>query len=208
MLILPATENRQLVFPYTRCTTPICHGSSFGALTPQKSDAVHRSGITFTRLRGGQVDQAPHNGPQSIQFGVLRNLLNWSTSITNSSQQNGTRAPLDPERIRWLQDAMNSLLENTTDVFRQSIGIIQEPDIDAESVERKEQALDIIRDRVEHLDLAVGLDNMGGLKPSVDCLESPHSTIRLRAADVIAAAVANHEKLQQVGIASYLLYPA
>ena len=92
------------------------------------------------------------------------------------------------------------MLENTTDVFRQSIANLQDPEIDVESVERKERALEIIRDRVDHLDLAVGLDNMGGLKPTVACLDSTHSSIRWRAADVIAVAVINHEKLQQVGV--------
>jgi hypothetical protein len=155
--------------------------------------------LPVTRLRGGQPEQAPANGPQSLQFGVLRNLLNWSTSITNTSTSSANTS-LDPERIKWLQEAMNSMLENTTDVFRQSIANLQDPEIDVESIERKERALEIIRDRVDHLDLAVGLDNMGGLKPTVACLNSTHSSIRWRAADVIAVAVINHDKLQQVGV--------
>jgi hypothetical protein len=155
----------------------------------------HDSG--FTRLRGGQPAQAPPNGPQSVQLGVLRNLLDWSTSITNTSESSN-QTKLDPERIRWLQEAMHSLLENTTDVFRQSIEVLQDPELEAESIERKEQALETIRERVDHLDLAVGLDNMGGLRPTINCLESVHSSIRWRAADVVAVAVINHEKLQQV----------
>ena len=166
----------------------------------------HSNVANCNRLRGGQPEHAPPNGPQSVQLGVLRNLLDFSTSITNTSDSDGPKK-LDPERIRWLQEAMNSLLENTTDVFRQSIEILRDPETDLESVGRKENALETIRDRVDHLDLAVGLDNMGGLRPTVSCLDSIHSSIRWRAADVIAVAVINHEKLQQVDLRSDL-YPS
>jgi len=47
------------------------------------------------------------------------------------------------------------------------------------------------------MDIAEGLLNMGGLEPSIACLASNHSIIRQRAAEVIAAAVQNLDRLKE-----------
>lgn len=47
------------------------------------------------------------------------------------------------------------------------------------------------------MDLAEGLLNMGGLQPSIHCLTSNHSIIRSRAAEVVAAAAQNLDKLKE-----------
>ena len=52
-------------------------------------------------------------------------------------------------------------------------------------------------DRVEQMDLAEGVLNLGGLGPSIQCLTSNHSSIRQRAAEVVAAAVQNLDKLKE-----------
>jgi len=52
-------------------------------------------------------------------------------------------------------------------------------------------------DRTEQMDIAEGLLNMGGLEPSIACLASNHSIIRQRAAEVIAAAVQNLDRLKE-----------
>jgi len=89
------------------------------------------------------------------------------------------------------------MLENTTDVFRESIADLALPDDAApENCARKATALANLAERVEQLDLAVALRNLGGVPRVVACLSSQHAALRTRAADVIAISCHNHPELQ------------
>jgi hypothetical protein len=101
---------------------------------------IHVGGLLS--LRGG-ADEAQET--QSIQMPLLRNLLDFSTSLTNSSEpRNNT---LDPERLAFLNSALKSLVENTTNVFRDAIADLALPDENAENIQRIEIALDTICER-------------------------------------------------------------
>ncbi|EKX50734.1 hypothetical protein GUITHDRAFT_103325 [Guillardia theta CCMP2712] len=122
---------------------------------------------------------------------------------------------------------MKEMLENTTDVFKTSVKQLDlnessgvsylhddsSPDehgscnvsttlIDQteENVAMKERALEVITERVDNMDLALGLNNLGGFQPLVDCLKSNHSGVRWRAADAIAVSVQNYQNMQQIAV--------
>lgn len=133
---------------------------------------------------------------KNIALPMLRNVLDFSTKITNinSPPRNLT---LDPERVAFLNNALKSVIENTTNVFREAIVDLGLSEDDEENVRRKEVALENIAERVDHLDLAQGLKYLQGLEPIVECLGSRFSSIKGRAADAIAVACQNHADMQQ-----------
>mmetsp|Transcript_4434 Transcript_4434/g.11108 ORF Transcript_4434/g.11108 Transcript_4434/m.11108 type:complete len:411 (+) Transcript_4434:41-1273(+) len=146
-------------------------------------------------LRGGGEDTAAVGDGQNLAMPLLRNLLDFSTKITNVSET-PRNLTLDPERMQFLNNAMKAMIENTTSVFRDAIDSLSLSEDDPHNVRRKEVALENIAERVDHFDLAQGLKFLGGLQPVIDCLESPHSSIRGRAADAVAVACQNHEDMQ------------
>ena len=167
--------------------------------------------VASLRLRGGKM--ASSSGvpgavggagdvasAQGVQLPLLRNILDMTTSITaanNGSNTSGSTAGLDPERMAFLQNAFTELLENTTDAFATAISRLHLPEESEENVLLKQRALAEIAERTESMDLAEGLLNMGGLGPAIECLASDFSTTRERAADVVAAAVQNLDKLRE-----------
>jgi hypothetical protein len=102
-----------------------------------------RVGGGVLSLRGG-ADQAGET--PSIQMPLLRNLLDFSTGLTNSSEPRVNNT-LDPERLAFLNSALKSLVENTTNVFREAITDLALPDESADNIQRIEIALDTICER-------------------------------------------------------------
>lgn len=147
-------------------------------------------------VSGDAVGDGEQGGGLSLP--LLRNLLDFSTRLTNTSDSvsSSERAELDPEKMQWLNQALTSMVENTTDVFKSSISDLSLPENTAEEVRRKEVALENLEERVEQLDLAQGLYNLGGVGPVLTCLESAHGSIQQRAAGVVAACVQNNIDLK------------
>jgi len=149
-------------------------------------------------ISGDAVGDGEQGGGLSLP--LLRNLLDFSTRLTNTntsdSNSSSGRAELDPEKMQWLNQALTSMVENTTDVFKNSISDLSLPENTPEEVRRKEVALENLEERVEQLDLAQGLYNLGGVGPVLTCLESAHGSIQQRAAGVVAACVQNNIDLK------------
>ena len=107
---------------------------------------------TSLRLRGGKSREgtAPAGDPaagQGLQLPLLRNLLDFSTSLSASA--NGTvsnisaaaPASLDPERMAFLRNAFAEMVDNNTDVFATSISRLTLPEDCEANVSLKENAL-------------------------------------------------------------------
>lgn len=111
---------------------------------------------TSLRLRGGKSLAGGSAGQagtasgeaaaagQGVQLPLLRNVLDFSTSLTaaaNSSAGADSLGCLDPERIAFLQNAFAEMLENNTDVFVTAISRLSLPEDCEANVSLKERAL-------------------------------------------------------------------
>lgn len=149
----------------------------------------------------GEVMGDDEQGGELLSMPILRSLLDFSTRMTNVSDDDRSKMErLDPEKLAWFNRALNDMVENTTDVFRESIATLGNDESDSDKVLRKEVALENLEVRVEQLDLAQGLHNLGGFAPVVDCLESVHPSIQIRACGVIATCVHNHASMQDAAV--------
>jgi len=102
--------------------------------------------------------------------------------------------------MAFLQQALTSMVENTTDVFRSSISCLTLEEADEQDRKRKHEALAVLADRVEQLDLAQGLHNLGGFAPVIECLGSSYTEIRQGACDVVASCVQNNAPVQMAAM--------
>lgn len=137
------------------CIVPACQPGASGSWGGIRG--VDKT--NFLRLRGGQKsDGAGNPDKKDIQMPILNNMLRISTALTNvSSEEHQARTPLDPDRLAFLRNAMAEMLENTTDVFVMSVENLQLDEDSDENVHLKIVALENIIERVDHMDLAVGL---------------------------------------------------
>jgi hypothetical protein len=182
------------------CFFPLCEpGVQFRARLPAQHTNV-------LRLRGGEKAAGGRSEDRkNIQVPMLNNLLAFSTALTNTtSEEHRNFGPMDPERLAFLRNAMNEMLENTTDVFRKAVDHLLLEEESPDNIALKLLALEDLNERVHHMDLAVGLRNMGGFPPVLNCLSCRNSSVRWMAADVVATCVQNNAELQQV-VRSFLV---
>jgi len=109
---------------------------------------------TSLRLRGGKSFQgqgaaasSPDAAGQGVQLPLLRNVLDFSTSLSTASNVSaptagdGALGVLDPERMAFLRNAFAEMLENTTDVFATAISRLSLPEDCEANISLKERAL-------------------------------------------------------------------
>ncbi|XP_034952564.1 hsp70-binding protein 1 [Chelonus insularis] len=119
--------------------------------------------------------------------------------------------PLDEERKKFLNDALNSLTVNVIEELKKSIKIlsnVMELRSEDDATEY-ETALECIASYVDSMDVAVDFYKIGGFGILGACLNSPHDSIRWKAADVIAELTQNNpycqDKILQMGLVPILL---
>lgn len=129
--------------------------------------------------------------PTSLQ-GVLRYAME-----AREAQSDGEPShfePMDEERKEFLKKTLTSLTGSIIDELQNAIKVLSDvvdlrPDDDASSYEA---ALEQISDYVDNMDIANDFYKIGGFAIFGPCLNSPHSSIRWRAADVIAELAQNN----------------
>lgn len=102
---------------------------------------------------------------------------------------------MDPERQQWLQDAMSNVLKNQ-DIhqLKRHLNILAQgkaEELDENSLEEKSKALEEIQFLLDSDHNATDLHLIGGLTLITEYLSSPYSSLRWRAAEIVAEATQN-----------------
>ncbi|XP_043249447.1 hsp70-binding protein 1 [Colletes gigas] len=146
--------------------------------------------------------------PRNLQ-GLLRFAM--ETSDSQGSANATTFNPMDKEKRQFLENMFSSLSCNVTEELQKNIKILSNvvdlgPDDDTSQYEI---ALESIADYVDNTDIANDFYKIGGFSIFGPCLNSPHSSIRWRTADVIAELAQNNpfcqEKLLETDLFPILL---
>ena len=143
-------------------------------------------------------------------------LLKWSLNFNDGTVDNVQ--PMDEERKKWLQKAIE---ENVTDPADQMKALIQVLKLERKSekleenqkliveewndmkenefVKNKCEVLRALEEWVESIDWAMDLHNMGGFQVVIDLFKNdPSSEIRAHALEVFATTVQNNPKCQDI----------
>ncbi|CAK9796851.1 Hsp70-binding protein 1 [Anthophora plagiata] len=138
---------------------------------------------------------------QPRQPSNLQGLLRFAMEATNSQNttSNTQFQPIDEERKNFLKQTLSSLSCNVIEELQKAIKILSNvvdlrPEDDAS---QHETALERISDFVDNIDVANDFYKIGGFSIFGPCLNSPHSSIRWRAADVIAELAQNNPFCQE-----------
>ncbi|KAF7412340.1 hypothetical protein HZH66_001236 [Vespula vulgaris] len=107
--------------------------------------------------------------------------------------------PLDEEKKKFLTEALSSLTVNVIEELQKAIKILSNvvdlrPDDDSF---KYDAALERIADFVDSIDIANDFYKIGGFSIFGPCLNSSHSSIRWRTADIIAELTQNNPFCQQ-----------
>lgn len=141
---------------------------------------------------GNQAPRQPRN---------LQGLLNFCTEITarEDTTQPTNLQQLDPERRRFLEEALSSLTLNVTKKMAESVKTLcsEAVTMSGEDVTEQEQAIAVLEEFVDDMDHAIDLYKMGGFPVLVQCLDSPHSSLRAGAAGLIGDICQNNLQCQQ-----------
>ncbi|XP_076618671.1 hsp70-binding protein 1 [Colletes latitarsis] len=143
----------------------------------------------------------------------LQGLLRFAMETTNSqgSTNDTSFNPMDKEKRQFLENMFSSLSCNVIEELQKNIKILSNvvdlgPDDDTSQYEI---ALESIADYVDNTDIANDFYKIGGFSIFGPCLNSPHSSIRWRTADLIAELAQNNpfcqEKFLETGLFPILL---
>ncbi|XP_017890008.1 hsp70-binding protein 1 [Ceratina calcarata] len=142
----------------------------------------------------------------------LQGLLRYAMEATNSQNTNESQfQPMDEERKEFLKQTLSSLSINIIEELQKSLKVLSNvvdlrPDDDTSE---HEAALETIADYVDNIDIANDFYKIGGFSIFGPCLNSPHSGIRWRAAEVIAELAQNNpfcqDRILETGLFPTLL---
>lgn len=143
----------------------------------------------------------------------LQGLLKYAMNAAQSEDTDNKPAvyPLDQEKKEFLNNALSSLTVNVVEELQKSVKILSNvtnlrSDDDASEYEN---ALERMADFVDNIDIANDFYKIGGFSIFQPCLNSSHSNIRWRIADIIAELAQNNpfcqDKLLEAGVFPILL---
>ncbi|XP_012170117.1 hsp70-binding protein 1 isoform X1 [Bombus terrestris] len=146
-----------------------------------------------------QVFEPLPNQPR--QPTTVQGLLRFAVEAGNSQNRNSNiqLQPMDEERREFLKQTLSSLSCNVTEELQKAIKLLLNvvdlrPDNDTTE---HESALERIADFVDNIDIANDFYKIGGFTIFGPCLNCPHSSIRWRAADIIAELAQNNPFCQE-----------
>ncbi|KAG0711690.1 Hsp70-binding protein 1 [Chionoecetes opilio] len=131
----------------------------------------------------------------------MQGLLHFCTEITarEDTTQPTNIQLLDPERRRFLEEALSSLTVNVAKKMAEGIKILSSEAVTmaGEDVAEQEEAIAVIEDYVDDLNHANDLYKMGGFPVLVGCLDSPHPSLRAGAAGLMGDVCQNNPLCQE-----------
>ncbi|XP_060532909.1 hsp70-binding protein 1-like isoform X2 [Cylas formicarius] len=107
---------------------------------------------------------------------------------------------MDEDRRKWLEEALKSMTVDVIELLQKQIKILQDMDnVEAEDdVTKYEEAIAIILDHVDHLDIACDFHKIGGFMVLYPCLKSKNAKIRAGGCELLAVLCQNNPYCQQV----------
>lgn len=125
-------------------------------------------------------------------------ILRWSLQYNDGTSGSDAK-PMDPERVKWLQEAMASQMVDPVDQLKELIKVLDVP----YGEENKEsysanivETLEYVKQWVENLDWASDLYKIGGYKSVVHLLSSHDTKVRAAACEVVGTVVQNNPQCQ------------
>ncbi|XP_011870979.1 PREDICTED: hsp70-binding protein 1 [Vollenhovia emeryi] len=142
----------------------------------------------------------------------MQGLLKYAMNVAKSeNSENKPVYPLDDQKKTFLNEALSSLTVNVIEELQKAVKVLTNVTnlrADDDSSEY-ESALERMADFVDNIDIANDLYNIGGFSILQPCLNSSHSNIRWRIADIIAELAQNNpfcqDKLLEAGVFPVLL---
>ena len=130
----------------------------------------------------------------------LNELLKLSLKLSEQELKEwGTsHQPMDEERRKWLEEAMEKFFQNDdTKRLKECTEVLKKPfpsdeEVDEQLLKEKSESLEELQFLVELSDNAKDLHILGGLKQVIEHLRSRFSSLRWKAAEVIATACQNN----------------
>jgi len=133
----------------------------------------------------------------------LEGLLKFCMELTKSEDAPETTAqPMDPERRRWLEEAISGMTVDVVKQLAEAIKILGgeatfDPDAASDDLEDVEMAFEAIEDWCGNLDMANNFHKIEGFQVLKKCLlQSPHASIRANAANAVAEMAQNNPYCQ------------
>ncbi|GLH13986.1 Uncharacterized protein GBIM_18445 [Gryllus bimaculatus] len=148
------------------------------------------------------------NPNQPRQPTNLQDLLRFTAEAAGSQHDpNRMFMPMDEERRHWLENTLKSLTVDVVEELLKAIEVLKE----AGTLELQddptncENALETISDYVDNMDTANDFHKIGGFCIFRPCLGSAHSSLRWRAAEIIAELTQNNPYCQERILEAQLL---
>ncbi|XP_030755130.1 hsp70-binding protein 1-like [Sitophilus oryzae] len=140
--------------------------------------------------------------PQPRHSTNLQGLLRFCVEATQSEDAPAEShvLPLDEERRKWLEEAIKSMSVDIIGLLQKQIKVLQKVDSikPEDDISEYEQAVDIILEQVDHIDIACDFHKIGGFMVLYPCLKSPHPKIRAAGCELLAELCQNNPYCQEV----------
>ncbi|KAJ8687866.1 hypothetical protein QAD02_023661 [Eretmocerus hayati] len=181
--------------------------------TGQDNMASNTRPLSIEAPRTQQNTRAEVLPNQPRQPHDLQGLLRFAMEATKAEDapSNSSFQPIDEERKRFLENALTSITVNIAEELQKDVKLLHtvveltEKDDPSEY----EAALDRLADRVDSMDVANDFYKIGGFSIFGPCLNSSHSGIRSRVANLIAELTQNNpycqERILESGLMPILL---
>ncbi|XP_018330501.1 hsp70-binding protein 1 [Agrilus planipennis] len=152
-----------------------------------------------------------HNVPQPAQPTNLQGLLRFAMEATKAEDptHDSHIGPMDEERKRFLEQALQSLTINVIDVLKEQIEILK--DIETEAINdqtditRYLNAFEKIKEHIDHIDIANDFHKIGGFVIFKPCLMCVRPEIRAEACSVLAELCQSNPYCQRMVLETDLL---
>ncbi|XP_011301875.1 hsp70-binding protein 1 [Fopius arisanus] len=179
--------------------------------TPANENASSTRPLSIEAARPSGPMHPVENQPRQPEN--LQGLLRFAMEATKAEDAPHSThfTPMDEERKKFLNEAINSLTVNVIEELQKSIKLLRDvmelrPEDDPADYEN---ALEVIAEYIDSTDIANDFYKIGGFSIFGHCLNSPHASIRWKAADIIAELTQNNpfcqDKVLEMGLMPILL---
>lgn len=165
------------------------------------SSSARPLSIEGPRISNNSAQAVQLMSEQPRQPTNMQGLLRFAMEATRAEDapHDSQLQPMDSERQKFLSDALSSLTVNVIEELQKAVKILSNvvdlrPDDDSSEYDA---ALERIADFVDSIDIANDFYKIGGFSIFGPCLNSSHSSIRWRTADIIAELAQNNPFCQQ-----------
>ena len=112
---------------------------------------------------------------------------------SNKGDPDQVLSEMDPEKKKWLEEALNSMSVDFIEQLANGIKILNS---DTADLDDKEEVLDKLEDWLGNIDMAINFHKIGGYTCLKSCLTCPHPSLRSGASHLIAEISQNNPYCQ------------